>query len=187
MPKVFPKYGSKSKNVWIPKINEDNIFLELSFEQAVFITKISIYETFNPGSISKIFSWKEESQDFHQIYEKSKINELDKDILQESRIFQPPLKTPTFKTNLIRIEFLTNGKLIEIDSINIQGIIEKSNLNRFSMHSEFIDTIEQQKFTTHIPYANPILSPWDFNKKNNCIIFNEIESQKYHVINQKKN
>eukprot|EP01080_Neovahlkampfia_damariscottae_P008658 gene8658-605_t len=180
-PNIFPKYGSKSKNIWQPKKDDQDRFLELSFDQAVYLTKISIYETLNPGSVSKIYSWNDQESNFILIYDKIDSNESEIDDLQNSRIFQPPLKKTKFKTNIIRIEFLKNDKTIQVDSVNIQGIVEKSNLNRFSIHSEFIDTIEQQKHVIHVPYTNPVISPFDYNQQYNYLIFNEIESQKYHT------
>jgi hypothetical protein len=152
-------------------------FLILKFEKSIYITKISVYETFNPGTISKIFV-KDQNNDFILIYDKSG-NQTE--VLENSRIFEPPLKMTSFKSNTIKILFEKIEKLIEIDAIKIQGMIEKQHTDQYSKHSEFIDTIEQQQHVSHVPYANTILSPIDFSSKNNIFIYNEIESQRYHV------
>jgi hypothetical protein len=177
LPKVFPKYGSNSKDVWSPTKDDFKRFLILNFEKSIYITKIFVYETFNPGTISKIFV-KDLSNEFILIYEKSTNHP---EVLENSRIFEPPLKMTTFKSNTIKILFEKIDKIIEIDAIKIQGMIEKQHTDQYSKHSEFIDTIEQQKHVNHVPYTNTIISPIDFSSKNNIFIYNEIESQKYHV------
>jgi hypothetical protein len=118
------------------------------------------------------------SNEFILIYEKSTNHP---EVLENSRIFEPPLKMTTFKSNTIKILFEKIDKIIEIDAIKIQGMIEKQHTDQYSKHSEFIDTIEQQKHVNHVPYTNTIISPIDFSSKNNIFIYNEIESQKYHV------
>ncbi|RZF47617.1 hypothetical protein LSTR_LSTR014401, partial [Laodelphax striatellus] len=74
-------------------------YIDLRFEQAVFPVTISIYETFNPGSVVRIWAGLEAGK-WELLWEGES-----KPYGHTARIFSPPLKLINEATNLIRLEF----------------------------------------------------------------------------------
>jgi hypothetical protein len=51
---TYPTYGDQQTAWAASKSTNSKEFLELSFKKAVYIKKIEVYETFNPGSLVTI-------------------------------------------------------------------------------------------------------------------------------------
>lgn len=93
----------------------------VEFEDFVFPGDISIYETYNPGAIVKLWAftinekwiclWEDDGND-------------DSNISNDSHIFSPPIKEIKIPTRIIRIEFNHRNLdyFTEIDGILLEGI-----------------------------------------------------------------
>lgn len=92
-------------------------FVELEFERAVFISGITIFETFHAGAIRTI-SVRNPQGEWQAIYEAMNIEDIER-----SRKFMPTIAKPQFKVNEIRID--TDGSAsqnwVEIDAVQLLG------------------------------------------------------------------
>lgn len=91
---MYPIYGDDSR-AWTPKSQNQQEYLELFFKVPVFLTKIEIYETFNPGAVVKI-SVKNSSQknkSWVTVYQGSQ------QTAHNSRIFTPTLDLKVYMEN----------------------------------------------------------------------------------------
>jgi hypothetical protein len=95
----------------------------------MYINKIQIYETFNPGYIKKIYIKNIYINEDFLIYEnKKEMKEINKE--KKSRIFEPEFQKINFLSNILKIEIYNpNAFLYEIDAIKIIGVIPLINKN----------------------------------------------------------
>nr|BDI00198.1 Fbxl4 protein [Gryllus bimaculatus] len=92
-------------------------FIDLEFEQSVYPVRVNIYETYNPGSVIRIWAadcnanwkllWEGEPQDIGHM----------------PRIFSPELRVINFETRLLRLEFyhLHLDYYTELDAVLMLG------------------------------------------------------------------
>lgn len=99
-------------------------FVEIKFPRPMFPTSIHIYETYNPGSIVRIlcspFNPTPDLPSWFELWSgppQSHFLEL------ESRDFFPPLRSPPFSTNILRLEFDHSnlGYYAELDAVLLCG------------------------------------------------------------------
>ncbi|XP_046813312.1 F-box/LRR-repeat protein 4 isoform X1 [Vespa velutina] len=95
-------------------------YIDVEYYQEVYPIRISIYETYNPGSVVGIWVQNPCGQWF-QLW-----NGPPQFVPQRPRIFSPPLKTCHFKTKMVRLEF--NHDLLdyytELDAVLLIGTSE---------------------------------------------------------------
>lgn len=93
---------------------------DLEYHKEVFPIRISIYETYNPGSVVAIWARDETGQWFQLWSGPPQI------VPHKPRIFSPPLQLCNFKTRMLRLEF--NHSLLEyyteLDAVLLIGTSE---------------------------------------------------------------
>eukprot|EP01080_Neovahlkampfia_damariscottae_P009951 gene9951-2272_t len=132
-PTVYPNYGS-FKGTWSPLDGKEE-FIEIKFKENVFVKKLKIYETNNPGFIYKISS-KNEQGNWTVLYNDDRLQITKK----QSRAFSPKLKRTKFLTNEIRIDincqYLTNkNDSYEIDAIQLIGTMNEEEKDILTLES----------------------------------------------------
>ncbi|KAI4484703.1 hypothetical protein M0804_007269 [Polistes exclamans] len=140
-PSKFPDYGDfpqafvmRTYGPWWNKApsrledymiqNNDSVisqdYIDVEYYQEVYPIRISIYETYNPGSVVGIWVQNPCGQWF-QLW-----NGPPQFVPERPRIFSPPLKTCHFKTKMVRLEF--NHDLLdyytELDAVLLIGTFE---------------------------------------------------------------
>ncbi len=110
--------------------------MQLEFPKSVRIGKISVYETYHGGAITKIGIWNAKKESYKTVYEGEAQD------IQESRIFEPDItvcfvenrirlkvahmirftpQSPRFLSNRIRLDLdgSVSGSWCEIDAVEI--------------------------------------------------------------------
>lgn len=115
-PKVYPKYGDIA-GAWAQKHIDANQYLEVEFEEKIFIEKVDIYETYHAGSVKRIKA-KRPNGGWFVVWETPKVC-----VIKSSRIFSPPFERLHFQCNLLRIDVdcTAANSWTEIDAIKIAG------------------------------------------------------------------
>jgi len=119
-PRVFPRYGDHT-GAWAPARSRGTFeFLVLEFHTPVYITGVDIFETYNPGHITKISIYNEEGNSWVEVFTTEAAN-----IAELSRVYSPPLDPPvlTFRSNRIRIDLdcQLSRSWSEIDCVCLRG------------------------------------------------------------------
>ncbi|KAL6260580.1 hypothetical protein P5V15_008101 [Pogonomyrmex californicus] len=139
-PRIFPNYGdfpqafvmrtyglwwdkAPSKSIdYMPQNNPNVVgqdYIDIEYHEAVYPIRVSIYETFNPGSVIRI--WAQGSDQWFQLW-----SGPPQIVRPVSRIFSPPLKMCYTKIKMIRLEF--NHSLLdyytELDAVLLIGTSE---------------------------------------------------------------
>lgn len=145
---VMRTYGSwwdkaPSKLVdYMPQNNDDVVcqdYIDVAYDREVYPIRVSIYETYNPGSVVGIWAadsggkWRKLWSGPPQI------------ISHKPRIFSPPLQPCGFKTKMLRLEF-NHSQLdyyTELDAILLIGTSELIQPN-FKFHDKNLSTLLQQ-------------------------------------------
>ncbi len=116
----YPSYGS-FYTAWAPASRNGSLeFLELMFEEEVYVCGIDIFETYLPGAVYKVSVLKKDTQEFQTVWLGPSVqNRMPK----RSRIFSPVLKRTNYKTNVVRIDIDTRGSKMwtEIDCVRLHG------------------------------------------------------------------
>ncbi|KAL7300445.1 hypothetical protein TKK_0006797 [Trichogramma kaykai] len=101
-----------------PVVSHD--YIDLSFSKDVYPVRISIYETYNPGSVVAIWARDEDGR-WTKLW-----NGPPQIVPHKPRIFSPPLQQINFKTKILRLEF--NHSLLdyytELDAVQLIGTTE---------------------------------------------------------------
>ncbi|XP_071555028.1 uncharacterized protein [Temnothorax nylanderi] len=113
---------------FVPEDEKDYYFhhIDLEFHEAVYPIRISIYEVYNFGNVTKI--WAQDSEDESrcpfvlwvgppQFYERCYPIKRRR---SESRIFSPPLRSCNFKTKMLRLQFISNS-CTQLDAVMLIG------------------------------------------------------------------
>lgn len=148
-PKVYPNHSFDNKT-WSPSSYGKEEYIEIKLKTPVKIQEIEIYETFNPGFITKI-SCKDPSSQWDILYSGKKTP-----IGQTSRIFKPNLSIKNYVTKSIRIEIDLKGvsHYYCLDSIQVKGY-EGNNI--YEVHNEIELTESLYTF-----YDNKLFSDMKF-------------------------
>ncbi|KAJ8319077.1 hypothetical protein KUTeg_004168 [Tegillarca granosa] len=101
-PRVYPKYGD-IHGAWAQGTIDSNQFVELKFEEKIYIEKINVYETFHGGAVSCI-KVKTPEEKWEAIWT---AEEEDFDDITQSRIFSPTI-------NVSRILKSPRPKLVDL-------------------------------------------------------------------------
>lgn len=98
----------------------------VEFEDFVFPSEISIYETYNPGAVVKLwaFTINEKWTCLWESDEKNSDNNMARQFTNDSHIFSPPIKEIKIPTRIIRIEFnhRNSDYFTEIDGVVLEGV-----------------------------------------------------------------
>ena len=118
-PRVYPQYGDLA-GAWAQPYNSQNMeWVDFSIETPVWLTQIDVYETFNPGAITRIEAFNALTESWEAIY----VNENPTSAGGASRIFTPELTLPQFVTD--RLKMTLNCAAVpgynEIDCIKVIG------------------------------------------------------------------
>ncbi|KAI5626424.1 F-box/LRR-repeat protein 4, partial [Silurus asotus] len=107
-------------------------FLEVTFEEQIFPTAVTVLETYHPGAIVQILACS------HNPYAESHTTDMRWEVLwageptkvtsPQARQFCPPIRQISFATNLLRLEF--NSSLLdyytELDAIVLRGVRKRA-------------------------------------------------------------
>ncbi|XP_076163668.1 F box and leucine-rich-repeat gene 4 [Ptiloglossa arizonensis] len=127
---------------YMPQNNEDVIsqdYIDLEYYQEVYPIRVSVYETYNPGSVVGIWAQNSEGNWFQLWSGFSQI------VPHKPRIFSPRLQLCNFKTKMIRLEFNHNllDYYTELDAVLLIGtsklIVPNNNL-----HNQNLNDLSQQ-------------------------------------------
>ena len=125
---TFPEYGDL-KTAWAPKAAKGaSEFLELKFPDEMFIAKVEVYETYNPGGLVKITGKSKSAGDLVMFEGESQAHILP----PVSRIFSVPINFDVslkhqFDYLRFDIDTTKNGSWYEIDAIKLSGFVKKGN------------------------------------------------------------
>lgn len=93
---------------------------DLEYHKEVYPVRVSIYETYNPGSVVAIWARDDTGQWLRLWYGPPQV------VPHKPRIFSPPLQLCNFKTKMLRLEF--NHSLLEyytaLDAVLLIGTSE---------------------------------------------------------------
>lgn len=115
-PKVYPHYGDNA-GAWAMADCSANEFLELEFQDALFVHGLDIYETYHAGGVKAILG-KDPAGKWKQLWKTEQVQ-----VIHNSRIFSPPLQKLGFPIKHIRIEVDCSGcgTWVEIDAVEMKG------------------------------------------------------------------
>jgi hypothetical protein len=193
VPCTYPSYGSYPANTWSPASRTGSVeFVELLFKREVYVQRVEIFETFNPGCVTMISVMNKETNHWESVWSG---NPTKVTTNCRARIFAPPLRSKLFKTNLIRIDFDTRpyNSWCEIDGVKICGTTDivstyqhqhrkeknqrqlteidperllgiEVNVGERKDGIDQMDTIQltQQQHVTHFPFDSTHASPVDY-------------------------
>ncbi|XP_033326339.2 F box and leucine-rich-repeat gene 4 [Megalopta genalis] len=105
---------------YMPQNNEDVVsqdYIDLEFYEPVYPIRVSIYETYNPGSVVGVWAQNLEGK-WIQLW--SGVPQI---VLHKPRIFSPRLPLCNFMTKMIRLEFNHNllDYYTELDAVSLIG------------------------------------------------------------------
>lgn len=112
---------------------------DVAFDREVYPIRVSIYETYNPGSVVGIWA-ADSGGKWSRLW-----NGPPQTISHKPRIFSPPLKPCGFKTKMLRVEF-NHSKLdyyTELDAILLIGTSELIQPN-FRFNDENLSSLLQR-------------------------------------------
>ncbi|XP_076278966.1 F box and leucine-rich-repeat gene 4 isoform X2 [Lasioglossum baleicum] len=127
---------------YMPQNNEDVVsqdYIVLEFYQEVYPIRVSIYETYNPGSVVGVWAQNSEGK-WSQLW--SGVPQI---VPHKPRIFSPRLQLCNFKTKMIRLEFNHNSLdyYTELDAVLLIGTSELIVPNNNSHNQNLNDFLEE--------------------------------------------
>ena len=152
-------------------------YQDLEYYQEVYPIRVSIYETYNPGSVIGIWAQNSEGK-WYQLW-----NGFPQVVPHKSRIFSPHLQLCNFKTKMIRLEF--NHSLLdyytELDAVLLIGTSElivpnnlrNQNLNDLSKELGYLKQSDDDIYNLTPDYlkANQDLTVLKKTLSKHCTLF----------------
>ncbi|KOX72873.1 F-box/LRR-repeat protein 4 [Melipona quadrifasciata] len=124
--RTYGQWWDKAPSRLIDYMPQNNVnvvsqdYIDLEYYQEVYPIRVSIYETYNPGSVIGIWAQNSEGK-WYQLW-----NGFPQVVPHKPRIFSPHLQLCNFKTKMIRLEF--NHSLLdyytELDAVLLIGTSE---------------------------------------------------------------
>ena len=144
-PELFPQ-GGKVGCSWTPsQENSTSEFIHVSFDTSIYIQRIIIAESFNPGSVSRIYLIDEEGNEF-KVLDRAAEKEQN-----GSKVFIHDIPKTSYKVKSVKVFFQTfavSGRIF-IDAIGISE--EKIDLKAEDLiYSEKFSTIELENLGENI-------------------------------------
>ena len=145
-PDVYPRYGDIN-GAWAAqqaRQNSDDLYIELTYEQAVVVEYVDIYETYNPGAVVKI----ELIDSTNTVY--GMWRGVAEAAPKESRVFRIANSQVNIPVNRVRIYL--DGKAVpgynEIDAVGLTGRLFStgdlsSSTKTFEQLDYLLDSLEQ--------------------------------------------
>ncbi|XP_061181819.1 uncharacterized protein LOC133190296 [Saccostrea echinata] len=115
-PRVYPTYGDVP-GAWATQTKDAHQFIEVKFEEKLYLNEINIYETYHAGGVKRV-SAKDLAGNWVMLYETNHCQNL-----ESSRIFSPWFSPPKFPVDELRVEIdcTASHSWVELDAINIKG------------------------------------------------------------------
>lgn len=126
-PNTYPNHGDINTAWASSSSNSQREFIELSIDTAMYVNRIDIYETYNPGSIDTVKVRNASNSEWVTIYSGTA-----EELAKEARIMSVQLDEMTdFYVDAVRIDI--NSPAIsgwnEIDAIEFFGAYDTENIN----------------------------------------------------------
>ncbi|XP_064643279.1 uncharacterized protein LOC135497364 [Lineus longissimus] len=184
-PRVYPHYGDIDK-AWSPGTHTANEYLKMTFERAVYVTRIDVYETFHAGGVKKI-DLLHPSGEWVQVWQTEKVSNI-----EQSRIFTPPLDLSkvNFKTNAVAvyIDCSIAGTWVQIDAIQLYGMLHDvgSQPSMTNLSEDYHSLVNSERFSdvqfevegqTFYAHRNVLVSRSDYFRAMFCDGLRESASQ----------
>ncbi|KAL4223734.1 BTB/POZ domain-containing protein 9 [Mactra antiquata] len=115
-PIVYPKYGDIA-GAWASADKDAHQFIEIEYDEAVYITGIDIYETYHAGGVVAVKAL-DDNNKWRCLYN------IDRpQVIKTSRIFKPDIPPQIFRSKTLRIEVDCTGcrSWVEIDAVQLHG------------------------------------------------------------------
>ncbi|CAK9798352.1 F-box/LRR-repeat protein 4 [Anthophora plagiata] len=142
--RTYGQWWDKAPSRLIDYMPQNNInvmsqdYIDLEYYQEVYPVRVSIYETYNPGSVVGIWAQNCEGK-WYQLW-----NGFPQVVPHKPRIFSPHLQLCNFKTKMIRLEF--NHSLLdyytELDAVLFIGTSELVVPN--NLHNDTLNDLSQE-------------------------------------------
>jgi hypothetical protein len=123
-PDVFPEYGDNVR-AWSPLFPQENEWIAVTFAEAVYPTRIDVFQTWSSNVIWRISALDESTNQFVILWQLEQRSVV---MLDFAAIFSPQLCPVTFKTRTIKIESAPptlSGYYFEIDAVSLSGTRER--------------------------------------------------------------
>jgi hypothetical protein len=120
---------------WAPRNSTGGIeFLDFSYPQSLYVCGLDVFETFNPGHVSKFEGYDEKTSSWIEIWSRDITQPSG---LSTSQIFSPKFPVTPFKTARIRMELDCRlaPSWVEIDAVRMRG--RKCYYWDFAFHAMF--------------------------------------------------
>lgn len=181
--RTYGQWWDKAPSRLIDYMPQNNVnivsqdYIDLEYYQEVYPIRVSIYETYNPGSVIGIWAQNSENK-WYQLW-----SGMPQTVPHKSRIFTPQLQLCNFKTKMIRLEF--NHSLLdyytELDAVLLIGTSElivpnnfhNQNLNDLSLELGYLEQNEEDSYnlTPDILKANQDLTILKKTLSKHCKLF----------------
>ncbi|XP_062581076.1 speckle-type POZ protein B-like [Saccostrea cucullata] len=115
-PRVYPQHGDLH-GAWASKDINAHQFVEVQYQEKVYLTEVNVYETYHSGG-TKSIKVKNPSGKWETVYQTNQVT-----CMKKSRIFSPPIQKPAYQVDELRIEVdcTAAGTWVEIDAVEMVG------------------------------------------------------------------
>eukprot|EP00730_Choanoeca_flexa_P001751 TRINITY_DN10768_c0_g1_i2.p1 TRINITY_DN10768_c0_g1~~TRINITY_DN10768_c0_g1_i2.p1 ORF type:complete len:1035 (+),score=188.33 TRINITY_DN10768_c0_g1_i2:406-3105(+) len=124
-PAINPNNRCKFRSILNPDdYPQPQDFVEIELADAVFVTQLGVYETYNPGALVRVLAYPDPDHEPREHHWKVIWEGLpDTSLPEASRLFSPPIRSPSWPTRLLRLEFDSRqlGYYAELDAVTVQG------------------------------------------------------------------
>ncbi|XP_059050959.1 F-box/LRR-repeat protein 4 [Achroia grisella] len=145
-PSGLKNYMPQNENVYT---SQD--FVEVSFHDAVYPLEVSVFETYNPGALVRIWAFGIQTSKWYLLWEGEPLYAGD-----SPRVFSPTIKLINDSTKTLKLEF--NHKLLpyytELDAILLKGLKCKSKITRRLMSQDGSKSFEKGQILNKVVSSN---------------------------------
>ncbi|CAH1795268.1 unnamed protein product [Owenia fusiformis] len=115
-PRVYPQYGDIG-GAWASDEIDAAQFIEIQYKKKLYVKRIDIYETYNSGGVMLVSALSPKGN-WVTLWHKDA-----PEVIDNSRIFAPPLKKTDFKTDSLRLDIDCSAanSWCEIDAVEMYG------------------------------------------------------------------
>ncbi|MCX6148167.1 MAG: OmpA family protein [Candidatus Kapabacteria bacterium] len=156
-PSIMIGFGS-SNSAWSPKedSNKDDEWIHVGFDSAQYVSQISIYENYNPGTIYKIIFYSELNEP-EEIYENKDFKFVD----MSNRMFYFSLKKTKYKVKEVKIILKTSHVpgFNQIDAIGISDELEPKLMPEINVFKDVVITDKPENLGARVNSESPELAP----------------------------
>ncbi|ELU07099.1 hypothetical protein CAPTEDRAFT_188992 [Capitella teleta] len=115
-PRVYPRYGD-IHGAWAQSSCDADQYIQVNFEEALYVEKVELYETLNAGAVIRISALDDRGV-WHTLWETDSPTHI-----TSSRIFSPPFERTYFKSDTLKIDLncTSCNSWCELDAIRLLG------------------------------------------------------------------